>query len=196
MKRLFPSGLALLLVIGSLGHVFAAAFCPRVLGRACCLAKVAVHTHDASSSAMHSMPMDGMPMDGMAMDEMAMDNTATDSTVVDGMAMDHVAMSGGDIDLMPATSSQLAEDYALAGRVEQPVETCSHCLSHSGILNAPLSSVSTPDQSNRDLCPILLPISRFRVRSAVTVAQNGLPDEHAPPGSSAARHILISVFLI
>jgi len=195
MRRLFPSGLALLLVIGSLGHVFAAAFCPRVLGRACCLAKVAVHTHDASSSPMHSMPMDDMSMDGMPMDGMAVDEMATDDVALDGIAMGHVVMSGGDMDLMPATSSQLAEDYALASRVEQPVETCSHCLSHSGILNAPLSSVSTPDQSNRDL-PIPLPISRFRARSAVTVAQSGLPDEHAPPGSSAARHILISVFLI
>ena len=194
MKRLFPSGLALLLVIGSLGHVFAAAFCPRVLGRACCLAKVAVHTHAASSSPMHRMPMDGMSMDGMS-NGMSMDEMTTDDVALDGMAMNHVAMSGGDMDLMPATSSQLAEDYASAGRLEQPVETCSHCLSHSGILNAPLSSVSTPDQSNRDL-PILLPISRFRVRSAVTVAQSGLPDEHAPPGSTAARHILISVFLI
>ena len=129
------------------------------------------------------------------MHEMAMDMPPTDDVALDGMAMDHMGMSGGDMDLMPATSSRLAEDYALAGRVEQPVETCSHCLSHSGILNAPLSSVSAPDQSNRDL-PILLPISRFRVRSAVTVAQSGLPDEHAPPGSSAARHILISVFLI
>jgi hypothetical protein len=191
MKRLFPSGLALLLVMGSLGHVFAAAFCPRVLGRACCLAKTAVHTHEASSSAIHSMPMDGMTMH-----EMAMEKTATDIMVVDGMAMDHMAMSGGGMDLMSTTSSPLTEDYACAGRVEQPVETCSHCLSHSGILNAPLSSVSAPDQSNRDLGSVLLPVSRFLVRSAMTVAQSGLPREHAPPGTNAARHILISVFLI
>jgi hypothetical protein len=201
MKRLFPSGLALLLVMGSLGHVFAAAFCPRVLGRACCLVKVAVHTQDASSSLMHSMPMDGMsmdgmPMDGMAPDDFAMDKTATDDMAVDGMLMDHMAMSGGCMDLMSTTSSPLAEDYACAGRVEQPVETCSHCLSHSGIFNAPLSSVSAPDQSNRDLGSLLLPVSRFLVRSAMTVSQSGLPGEHAPPGSSAARHILISVFLI
>ena len=191
MKRLFPSGLALLLVIGSLGHVFAAAFCPRVFGRGCCLAKVSVHTHDASSSAMHSMPMDGMPMD-----EMVMDKAPTDDVAVDGIVTDHMAMTGGDMDLMSTTSSPLVEDYAYAARVEQPVETCSHCLSHSGILNAPLSSVSVPDQSNRDLGSLLLPVSRFVVRPAVTVAQSGLPDEHAPPGNRAARHILISVFLI
>ena len=196
MKRLFPPGLALLLVIGSLGHVCAAAFCPRVFGRACCLAKVSVHTHDASSSAMHSMPMDGMPMHGMTVDEMAMDKAPTDDVAIDGSVMDHMAMFGGDMDLMSATSSQLVEDYAYAGRFEQPVETCSHCLSHSGILNAPLSSVSAPDRSNRDLGSVLLPVSRFVVRSAVTVAQSGLPDEHAPPGNRDARHILISVFLI
>ena len=126
--------------------------------------------HEASSSAMHSMPMDGM-----SMDEMAMDNTATDDMAVDGM--DHRAMFGG-------------------GMVGQPIETCSHCLSHSGILNAPLSSVSAPDQSNRVLGSAQLPVSRFLVRSAMTVAQSGLPGEHAPPGSSASRHILINVFLI
>jgi hypothetical protein len=196
MKRLFPPGLALLLVMGSLGHVFAAAFCPRVLGKACCLAKTAVHTHDASSSAMHSMSMDGMSMDGMTMHEMTMDKTATDVMVGDGMAMDHMATSGGGMDLTSTTSSPLTEDYAWAGKVEQPVETCGHCLSHSGILNAPLSSVSVPDQSNRDLGSVLLPVSRFVVRSAMTVAPSGLPGEHGPPGSSAARHILISVFLI
>jgi hypothetical protein len=127
---------------------------------------------------------------------MAMDKTPTDEVAVDGIAMDHMAMSGGDMDLMSATSSPLVEDYAYARGVEQPVETCSHCLSHSGILNAPLSSVSAPDQSNRDLGSLLLPVSRFVVRSSMTVAQNGLPDEHAPPGNTAARHILISVFLI
>jgi hypothetical protein len=191
MKRLFPSGLALLLVIGSLGHVFAAAFCPRVLGRGCCLAKTAVHLHDASSSAMHSMPMNGM-----SMDEMAMGKSPADDMAVDGMLMDHIAMSGGGSDLMSTPSSPPVEDYARAGKVEQPVETCSHCLSHSGLLNAPLSSVSAPDQSSRVLGSVLLPVSRFLVRSAMTVAQSGLPGEHAPPGSRAARHILINVFLI
>src|SRR5947207_12516999 len=98
MKRLFPSGLALLLVMGSLGHVFAAAFCPRVLGRACCLAKVAVHTHDASSSAMHSMPMDGMSMDGMSMDGMSMDGMSMDGMPMDGMSMDSMSMDGMAVD--------------------------------------------------------------------------------------------------
>jgi hypothetical protein len=189
MKRLFSPGLALLLVLGSLGHVFAAAFCPRVFGRRCCLAKTAVHTPNASSAANHSMPMDGMTMD-----EMAMDNTATDDMAVDGM--DHMAMSGVGMDLMSTTSSPLTEDCAYAARVEQPIESCSHCLSHSGILNAPLSSVSAPDQSSRDRGLALLPVSRFLVRSAMTVAQSGLPGEHAPPGSISARHILISVLLI
>ncbi|HAF16376.1 MAG TPA: hypothetical protein DCK99_22290, partial [Blastocatellia bacterium] len=66
MKRLFPTSLALLLVMSSLGHVLAAAFCPRALGRECCFAKTPSHMHSSSSSrenmAVHDMHMDGMSM--------------------------------------------------------------------------------------------------------------------------------------
>jgi hypothetical protein len=174
MKRFFPTSLALLLVMGSLGHVFAAALCPGSFGRECCFAKTSNHTHDSSSChqdmAMHLMPMDGMPTDNMAMDD-----TAT-------------------VDTSKRLAPPVVNKEAVANRFEQPVEPCPHCLAHSGSVNAPVSFVSV--QSGREIGSVLLPVSRFHIRPAIAVAQIGLPREHPPPDSSAPRHILISVFLI
>ena len=181
MKRIFPTSLALLLVTGSLGNVFAAAFCTRVAGRACCLAMTPSNRH-APSSGHEAMSMPGMPMDSAAMDGMVSDDISMDE---DSMPMDD----------MSETSAPITDDDALASKFEQPLETCTHCLSHSGILNAPLSSVSAADESRRDLGSVPCPVSRFLVRSAIIISQSGLPREHAPPVSTP-RHILISVFLI
>ena len=186
MKRLVPINLALLLVISSLGHAFAAAFCPHAFGRECCFAKAHSHTHALPSShEITAMPMDdmhGMHMDDMAMDAVVIPDSGTDCSKMKGMsAISYLAV---------------ADDNSLANKVEKPVETCTHCLSHSGIFNAPISSVSVPDQSNKDLGSVPLPVSRFLVPAATTLAQIGPPRDHAPPGSSAPRYILINVFLI
>jgi hypothetical protein len=95
-----------------------------------------------------------------------------------------------------ATQLSSAEELVPTNKLELPVETCPHCMSHSGVPNAPMSSVSVPNQSNRDFGSLPLPVSRFLVRPSMTLAQIGLPREHAPPGTKAPRHILISVFLI
>ena len=182
MKRLFPISLALLLAIGSLGHVFSAAFCPSALGRECCLTTVSNHTH-ASFSSHEDMAMQGTPTDGAE----AMGGVGTKEMTMDedGMPMDDKSK----------TTSPASDDDAITSKFELPVEPCNHCTSHSGILNAPVSSVSASDQSNKDLGSVR-PVSRFHIPSATTVSQSGLPREHAPPSSATARHILVSVFLI
>lgn len=193
MKRLFPASLALLLVMASLGHVLAAAFCPRVIGRECCFAKTTQHTHSHSSSHVNQaahMHMDGMAMNRMNMDDIAMGDTSMDHEVM----ADRVSDVAVDLSI-PFPRLAFTEEYS-ANRFDRPVQSCAHCLGHSGIVNAPISSASISDQSSRDLGSILLPVSRFLARPALTVAQIGLPREHAPPGSSTPRHILINVFLI
>jgi hypothetical protein len=186
MKRLFPINLALLLVISSLGHAFAAAFCPHAFGRECCFAKAHSHTHALPSShEITATPMDemhGMHMDDMAMDGMVMPDSETDCSKMKGMSA--------------ISYLTVAEDNSLANKVEQPMETCSHCLSRSGIFNAPISFVNVPEQSNKDFGSVPLPVSRFLVPAAATLAQIGPPRDHAPPGRSAPRYILINVFLI
>lgn len=187
MKRFFPTGLALLLVMGSLGHVFAAAFCPRMLGHDCCLMKKSSQEPSSHSHQhLHSMAMDGMTdesmqMDGIDMRDMMMEDAS-------------VPPSSADIDDVTLLSS--SEELVPANRVQLPIEACTHCMTHSGAQNAPVSSASVPDQSNKDIGSVPLPVSRFLIQPPMPLAQIGLPREHAPPGSSAPRHILINVFLL
>jgi hypothetical protein len=186
MKRLFPTSLALLLAMGSLGHVFAAAFCPRMLGHNCCVTK-AVSSGHSSQSHQH---MQGMVMDGMDSGSMRMDGSD-----MLGMTMEDAATPPSSLDNEVKQFSS-SEELLPANLVEEPVGACPHCLSHSGVQNAPISSASAPDESNKHFAPIQLPVSRFVVRPAMTLAQIGLPSEHGPPGNGPPRHILLNVFLI
>ena len=198
MKRLFSTSLVFLLVVGSLGHVVAAAFCPRLLGHECCLSKATKHTH-APPSCHGEMARQDMSMDRMATDASEMPDMA-----MDGMNIDHLDMAIHDqsegigvADISSTPMQPVVLDEALVSTVEQPFEACLHCLSHSGLLNAPVSFVSAPDQSSKDAGSVLLPVSKLFAAPAITLLQRGLPREHAPPGSSSApRHLLLSIFLI
>lgn len=165
MRQPFLIALALLIGMSSLGHVFAAAFCPRMRGHECCLAKTASHQR-----------VSGCTHEAMAMDEMVMDDMAT-------------------VDKSTLSFPTASENEVLANEFGQPVESCAHCLSHSGLSNAPASFVNVPDQSNKTVS-LALPVPAFLVPPPMTLAQSGLPRQHAPPGTSASRHLLISVFLI
>ena len=200
MKRFFLTSLALLLVTASFGHVLAAVFCPRPLGRQCCFAKSGHHAHMPASghadNAAADMRMDGMPMDGMNMAGMDMDGMAMGDTSMDHRTMDDMVIDAATVDESIWSSRLALGDQAVANKLDQPVESCQHCLGHSGIVNAPISSVSVPDQSNKEIGLVPLHVARFLARPAMTSTQIGLPRDHAPPGSGAPRHILISVFLI
>jgi hypothetical protein len=193
MKRFLLASLALMLVMSTSGQVFAAAFCPRALGHECCFAQTVSHTHSSSNhenTAAHHMHVDDMSMDAMNLDDMAMANASTDHMAMNDMMID-VAIVNVSIPFSPRASSEAA-----ASKFDQPAEPCAHCVGHSGIANAPVSFVGVPDQSGKELGSILLQVSGFLVRPNATLVQLGLPREHAPPGTNAPRHILISVFLI
>ena len=195
MKRLFPTSLALLLVMASLGHVLAAAFCPRALGHECCFAKTAHHTHSSSSShenmPVHNMHMEGMSMESMNTGDMPMDATSMDHTGMNDMEIHAAAVDCSILFSPPAFTEQI-----VANKLDQPVESCAHCLGHSGIVNAPVSFVSGSNDSGKQIESVLLPVPEFLNRPAIETAQIGLPGKHAPPGTRAPRHILMSVFLI
>jgi hypothetical protein len=186
--------------MASLGHVLAAAFCPRALGHECCFAKTARHTHSSSSShenmAVHHMHMDGMSMDSMNMEGMNMGDVPMDATSIDRMGMNDMEIDAATVDLSILFSPPAFTEQTVANKLDQPVESCVHCLGHSGIANAPVSFVSGSNESGREIASVLSPVSKFLNRPAIAPAQIGLPEEHAPPGRSAPRHILISVFLI
>jgi len=132
----------------------------------------------------------------MATDDMSMDRVTMrgmyDMSTMDGMVMGEMVTE--NISTRPSTGNTFTgtSDDAL----EQPVEPCPHCMSHSGFPNAPVSSVNAPDESRKAIDSVALPASSFLWPSVTTVASNGLPREHAPPGTSAPRNILNSVFLI
>ena len=197
MKRLFSTSLVFLLMIGSLGHVVAAAFCPRLLGRECCLSRAPNRTH-ASPSCHGEMARQDMSMESMTTDASDMPDMAMDSVNIDhiDMAVTDESEAGGVVDISSTPLQPVAIDEALPGTVERPFETCTHCLSHSGLLNGPASFVRAPDQSSKDSDLVLLPVSKLFAAPAVTLLQRGLPREHAPPGSNAPRHLLLSIFLI
>jgi hypothetical protein len=134
--------------------------------------------------------MHGMAMDGMANESMAMDSGDMQDMVMDEADVPPLS----NLDDAPQLSN--SEELVSTSTLEPPIEVCTHCVSHSGIPNAPISSVSVADQSNKDFGSLPLPVSRFLVRPVMTLAQIGLPREHAPPGTRAPRYILISVFLI
>jgi hypothetical protein len=178
-------------MVSSLGHVFAAAFCPRGLGHECCVAETQNHTRHSFSPhgdmSMHGMSMDGMPMDKSALNCSSMDPAATN----EGMTKDMTSADMSTPFLQP-----VVDEEAVAKAFEQSVELCAHCLIYSDPLNAPVPFVSIPDQSGKAVWSILLPVSRCLIRPAIALAQIGLARGNTPLGTRASRHILISVFLI
>jgi hypothetical protein len=195
MKRFLLASLALMLIMSTSGQVFAAAFCPRASGHQCCFAQTVSHTHSSppshESMAAHDLHVDDMSMDDMNMDNMAMADASTDH-----MAMIDMTIGAATVDVSTPLLQPAFSEPGVANKFDQPFESCAHCVSHSGVSNAPVSFVSVSGQSGKDVGPVLLPVSRFLVRPPLTLAQVGIPKEHAPPGTSAPRHILISVFLI
>lgn len=111
---------------------------------------------------------------------------------MDGMPMDDTAAVEESNPFTPP----VVDEEVLAGSFDRPVEACWHCMSHSGILNAPASVVTVQDESRKTVDSVPLPVSSFPASSLTAVKQNGSPREHAPPDSSAPRYILISVFQI
>lgn len=187
MKRFLPTTLALLLVMGSLGHVFAAMFCPRMSGHDCCL-KVARHeSHRAGiHEHMHGMDMDGMSeasaMDGREMPDMP--NIVADVANRDSHATEE----------MPQMAT--ASGFVLANKLGPPEEACSHCLGHLGFPNAPITSASGADQTNKGFRVVTSSVSKFLVGPSLTLERIGLPEEHAPPVALVPRYVLINLFLI
>jgi len=136
------------------------------------------------------MHVDDVSMDGMNMSDVKMADTS-----MDHLAMNDRTIGAATVDMSTSSLPAFSEP-GVANKLDQPFESCAHCVSHSGVASAPVSFVSVSVQSGKDVGPVLLPVSRFLVRPPLTLAQVGIPKEHAPPGTSAPRHILISVFLI
>ena len=173
-RAVFTSFILLAFIAGAWGNVLAAAFCPRLGSTlSCCLKHSSHPSQSPETHDMHHMDMGQMA--DMQMD-MPAESTEEAST--------------------QKQSEPLAEVNQDAGptALGQPVETCSHCLSHSQL---PLGSITlhetesakqradlTAPQLAQDTALVSLPRLIFD------------PREHAPPGDSSPRYLLINVFRI
>ena len=178
-RRILAFLLLLAVVAGAWGNVLAAAFCPRIASaRACCLKH---KSHPSQSPETHDMhDMDMRETVDMQMGDMQMDMSA-EST--------EEATTQKQIERLAEV-----EQSSEATAVDQPIETCAHCLSHSQL---PLGSVTLREtesaKRSADVsAPQLVQIISFSALPSPTVN----PREHAPPGDNSPRHVLINVFRI
>ena len=81
-----------------------------------------------------------------------------------------------------------------AGALERPLVSC--CASRPEVPPAPVIPSRGAQQSKQDLGAILKPALKAITRPASSFAPPVTSRQHAPPGDSTPRHVLISVFLI
>ncbi len=178
-RSLFAAFLLLAFIAGAWGNVLAAAFCPGMASvRACCLQHKS-HPQSSETHDMHDMEMGEMA--DMQMSEMKMDMSA-ESTEEASTQKQIEPLAG-------------VEQDTEAPAIEQPIETCSHCLSHSQL---PLGSVTLRETEAAQRSADLIAAPQVIEQASLTALPSLIVDqrEHAPPGSSSPRHILINVFRI
>jgi hypothetical protein len=100
----------------------------------------------------------------------------------------HEGMEMGDMKMKPIATE------GKAGALERPLISC--CASRPEIPPAPAVASRGAEQSKQDLGAILKPALKAIAPLAPSFAPPVLSRQHAPPGASTPRHVLISVFLI
>jgi hypothetical protein len=184
-RKLVPTVLSTLIVLGLWSNALAAAFCPHIMGRSdCCLMqKVSRHSHHGTESgtSVHEH------MDHAQMSDMNMQD----------MPMDLAEMQTDD------ATSQLASDPVSDGPVQQvgsleavilPSELCSHCMMHSP--TGPNFPLRVAGQSSASYQLIAADTSSTIVKSVPSCLTFLTLHDHGPPGSSAPLYVLVSAFRI
>jgi hypothetical protein len=108
-----------------------------------------------------------------------------------GMSPTHDGMATGGMGNMAA----LSDDDGNVEALDQPPESCRHCMSHPGV---PVTAVvsSAQGQSARELSAAPTTTLKTSAAHPSSFAPPVVSRQHAPPGASTSRHVLISVFLI
>jgi hypothetical protein len=172
-RVIFTSFLLLAFLAGALGNVLAAAFCPRAgSARACCLRHNSHFSQARENHGIHDMDMGQMA-------EMPIE-----------MPAEPIKETSHQQQIDPLVENRSAAATAL----DQPSETCSHCLNHSQL---PLGSVTLreTESAKRSADATVSPL----VPQTALVSLPGLifdPREHAPPRVLSPRYLLINVFRI
>jgi len=100
----------------------------------------------------------------------------------------HEGMEMGDMQMKPTATD------GKAGALERPLASC--CASRPEVPPTPMVSSRGAEQSKQDLSALLKPALKAIEPHAPSFAPFVTSRQHAPPGDSTQRHVLISVFLI
>ena len=160
------------LLFSAWGNVIAAAFCPRFsLNRDCCLDHVTHQTNQAKPESSCHHEMGGMEMGDLQ--DMQME-------AAPNLQNSHVQ----------PTSESSSEDIA----VDQPIEACTHCVSHSQTTSGAVSFVGL--DPSKGLVETDSPPASTSIRWTLAFTNVIVPSEHGPPAPSSPRHLIINVFRI
>jgi hypothetical protein len=100
----------------------------------------------------------------------------------------HEGMEMGDMQMPPA----IAESEVKA--IAQPMASC--CTSRPDVPPAPVIASRGAEQSKQDTGAILQQARQINAPQTISFAPPISSRQHAPPGASTPRHVLIGVFLI
>ena len=109
-----------------------------------------------------------------------------------GMSPAHDGMAVGGMEGMAA----LSDDGGNGEALDQPLESCAHCMSHSGFPVTAVVASGAQGQSGRELSAAPPPTLKTSAAHPSSFAPPVVSRQHAPPGASHSRHLLIGVFLI
>jgi hypothetical protein len=112
----------------------------------------------------------------------------TASTSSTSLHEGHEGMEMGDTQMPPTTTESKAHT------LKRPLVSC--CASRPQIPPAPIVARRGAEQSKQDLGALLKPALKALTQQTSSFAPSVTSRQHAPPGDSTPRHVLISVFLI
>ena len=104
-------------------------------------------------------------------------------------ASGHEGMEMGDMQMPPRETDEKV------GALERPLASCC-ASSRPDVPPAPVVASRGAEQSKQDLGALLKPLPKALEPTAPSFAPPITSRQHAPPGASAQRHVLINVYLI
>jgi hypothetical protein len=106
-----------------------------------------------------------------------------------------MAMDGMESMEMPSEESAPAAGNEIAASFGKHLEECAHCLGHSQSQTVPFAFI-TSDQSRRGDETLAPPATVVVTSLGSAFATPVTSRQHAPPGTTKSRHVLISLFRI
>jgi hypothetical protein len=110
------------------------------------------------------------------------------------MQMGNTSTSGHEEMEMGGMQTWQSATEDKVGSLAQPLASC--CASRPEVPPAPAVASRGAEQSKQDLGALLKPALKAITQPTSSFAPQVTSRQHAPPGDSTPRHVLISVFLI